>query len=219
TTEYEFTCPPRGMCTFRRFEDGNLVQRGKWQIKGRNLELWDSSFDKKLREKWFWLENEFNADGSREEYVLEFLKGAGSVDRRFYRTTAHPRACPYVYVKQNGSYQYKGEILRNVMGKSQQTVQSLELENGLCAKDTLRVKISEEKPETTYLDNVQLQAGNQSIQPGRCQTDAGDICRDDQVFKKLSRGDTLELEFDLSDVKNCGDLKLRADGYYVPHED
>ncbi|MFB6346654.1 MAG: hypothetical protein ABEK50_12925, partial [bacterium] len=85
---YDFDCSTDGQCSFSVFRKGERIRRGTWTINGRYLEFRNSSGGKKLSQEWFWLENQMTPDGTREEYVLEFLQGTGTVKKQFLRISS-----------------------------------------------------------------------------------------------------------------------------------
>lgn len=122
-------------------------------------------------------------------------------------------ACPSVYMLGAGSATFAGEILRNLRAPEEYALQGLALAApGALA---LRVRLAEEKPETTYLDEVFVLAGEQRIHPRACsEANPPAFCAPDGTPYLLRRGAALELTFALSDpfVRPV----LFARGYYLP---
>ena len=119
-------------------------------------------------------------------------------------------ASPYVYaVSDSGAATRVGEILRDLRGARAYSLQSLPLPHG-----TVRLRLAEEKPEVTYLDEILLEAGGVELRPISCRGDpVPAYCAADHVPFVMRRGDTLDLAFEAA----AGDeVTLFARGYYVP---
>jgi hypothetical protein len=110
-------------------------------------------------------------------------------------------ACPMVYV---GDVRH-GELLRNFDMPRREATQSLAL-GEQCGRVTVR--IAEEKPETTYLDEVTLVVGDQVFFPTQC----GSLCANDGRIEVLEQGASREVTFH---VTTCGAARLVANGHYV----
>lgn len=119
-------------------------------------------------------------------------------------------ACPYVDVLDAGGSRRIGEILRDVRGARAATVQSLDLGDQGAGPTTIR--ISEEKAEVTFLDEVFVESGGARIYPRGCAiTPSPAYCAADGRPHVLRQGDTLDLVFDAGEH-----VVLFARGYYVP---
>ncbi len=133
-------------------------------------------------------------------------------------------ACPFVYTRdESEAWSYQGEILRNLRRPELESAQTLDvvITPGECERGVIMVKLTEEKPETTYLDQISLQVGSHRITPTQCQTGPEQMmCGDDARYHVIERGDELELEFALTQEARAaclaGQVTLHADGYYIP---
>jgi hypothetical protein len=121
-------------------------------------------------------------------------------------------ACPFVYaVSDSGAATRVGEILRDLRGERAYSLQSLPLPAG-----TTRVRLAEEKPEVTYLDEVVLEVEGVELRPLACRgAPVPAYCAADRVPFVMRQGDTLDLEFDAPAGR---EHTLFARGYYVPSE-
>jgi hypothetical protein len=118
-------------------------------------------------------------------------------------------ACPFVYAVTDAGATRVGEILRDLRGARAYSLQSLVLPRG-----TTHIRLAEEKPEVTYLDEIVLEAGGVEIRPLACRgAPVPAYCRADRVPYVLRRGDSLDLVFD---SEGDGEVTLFARGYYVP---
>lgn len=126
-------------------------------------------------------------------------------------------ACPFVAVSiDGGDFVEHGEILRNLRAPALEATQSLAIPAaGSCRRVTVR--LLERKPETTHLDRVALEIGGRRIAPSDC--GARPICEDDARYLTLGPGDAIDVNFDLQAGSDCSQLRVIADGYYVPHRD
>ncbi|KYF72247.1 hypothetical protein [Sorangium cellulosum] len=119
-------------------------------------------------------------------------------------------ACPYVDVLDAGRSRRMGEILRDVRGARAATAQSLDL--GGHGAGPITIRISEEKAEVTFLDEVFVEAGGARVHPRGCDVAPSPAyCAADGRPHVLRQGDTLDLVFDAG-----GHVVLFARGYYVP---
>jgi hypothetical protein len=118
-------------------------------------------------------------------------------------------ACPFVYAVTDAGAIRVGEILRDQRGARAYSLQSLALPRG-----TTHVRLAEEKPEVTYLDEILLEAGGVEVRPMACRgAPAPAYCAADHVPYVVRRGDTLDLLFD---AQTEGEVTLYARGYYRP---
>ena len=152
----------------------------------------------------------FNANGDQIAYFIQFTP-----------------ACPFVYTPDMttaSGWRYRGEILRNLHNPYLESSQQLDIsvDPALCEEPSLKVRMTEEKSETTSLDSVRLRAGDVALLPLACvQGQASAYCEDDATYHTLEQGDAIEFEFmwTPSSREACrrGHLSLEANGYYVPH--
>jgi hypothetical protein len=120
-------------------------------------------------------------------------------------------ACPFVYALGDTGAVRVGEILRDLRGARAYSLQSLALPAG-----TTRVRVAEEKPEVTYLDEVLLEVDGVELRPLACRGWAPPAyCAADHVPFVLRQGDTLDLTFD---GPAGAAHTLFARGYYLPGE-
>lgn len=130
-------------------------------------------------------------------------------------------ACPHVYVSDGGEWRPRGEILRSLTGESMARWQGLAIESpdrGSAEASTLRVRIAEEKAETTYLDALRVRLGDRRWRPAGCRNGGGPLCREDSERRVLERGDAVEVAFELPEGwdRRREHLELEAFGHYVP---
>jgi hypothetical protein len=116
-------------------------------------------------------------------------------------------ACPFVYEVRDGEPHFVGEILRNVRYEPAQ--QSLWLGPGAATE----IRLTEEKREITFLDEIYLDVDGVAVKPAACIADPKlDYCAADGVYHVLKQGDALPLSF----AAKPGKRKLVARGFYNP---
>ena len=125
-------------------------------------------------------------------------------------------ACPYVYLVEEGEEIFQGEILRHLDRPSKAGWQSLPLHLDRTTDRLVRVRLSEEKPETTWLDAVVLEAGGQTVRPQACAKRQAAFCEEDGRHRRLAPGETLDLVFKVRPGLK-GPVHLWAAGHYRPH--
>lgn len=123
-------------------------------------------------------------------------------------------ACPFVWVKQgNGDFRFMGEILRNLRGKAAYASQELELVG--VSGGPLVVRLTEEKDEITFLDELYLEADGVRIDASECEGEGAPVwCTSDRISLRMVRGDVLETTFQVP--PNASKVVLHATGYYNP---
>lgn len=119
-------------------------------------------------------------------------------------------ACPYVYLKTGEDYVFKGEIIRNLIGKSAESIQTLEL--GTAKSEKIIVRIKEDKEEISYLNQITVRSDNKIVSPLNI-GNISDLVVDDKKYYQLRKGDFIDLEFKVT--KNAK-ITLIGKGYYIP---
>ena len=133
------------------------------------------------------------------------------IDTRDKQDCSQLSACPFVYAVTDAGATRVGEILRDLRGERAYSLQSLPMPRG-----TTRIRLAEEKPEVTYLDEIVVESGGVELRPLACRgAPVPNYCAADRVPFVMRRGDTLDLTFEAG----AGDqVTLFARGYYVPDE-
>jgi len=153
-------------------------------------------------------------------HELIFRLGARGLMRMVGKTQTRLRvscvivaACPFVdVVDEGGTTRRAGEILRDLRGAGAYALQSLPL-LGATAR-TWHVRLSEEKAETTYLDELYVEVDGERVAPRACDATSPAYCAADHVPYLVRRGETLDVVFDLPESSASPELFAR--GYYVP---
>ncbi len=131
-------------------------------------------------------------------------------------------ACPLVYLQgASGALTYQGEVLRNVVGASRETTQTLTFSamgDGAVCESTIVVQVVEAKDETTFLDGVSLMLDGTEVAPRECSTPTEHAyCNDDQRYHTLRQDQFVTLHFDVPAGSTCKHVALRANGFYIPN--
>lgn len=124
--------------------------------------------------------------------------------------TLFQAACPYVYLKVGHDFIYKGEIIRNLIGKNSENLQKLEL--GHSKDEKIIVRITEEKKETSYLNFIALECNGEIITPIKNSKNLN-VLIDDDKYLILKKGEYVDFEFKIP--KNSKNY-LVGKGYYIP---
>ncbi len=119
-------------------------------------------------------------------------------------------ACPFVYLKSGDDFVFKGEIIRNLIGKAAESEQTLEL--GTPDSEKIIIRIKEEKEEISYLNQIAIKSNGKLINPRIIESNR-DIIFDDNKYYLLHKGEYIDLEFAVS--KNSK-MTLVGKGFYMP---
>ena len=125
-------------------------------------------------------------------------------------------ACPYVYLIEDDKLEFKGEILRYLNVDYAEVWQKLSISSKSKINNKIRIVISEEKEEETYLNAVYLLVDNKKIIPKIKSNKIELILKDDEQYLKLVKGDKIELEFALPKDCSVKTFDLFGKGYYLP---
>lgn len=133
-------------------------------------------------------------------------------------------ACPFVYEQlADGSQHFHGEVLRNLRYSDVEQWQPLALTAPAGRSERIVLRIVEEKAETTYLDALALEVGDEQILPDAC-LDPGHVqatalhavCANDGYKVQLRRGQFIEVQFTVPASLALARHRLWANGYYLP---
>lgn len=126
-------------------------------------------------------------------------------------TDADGWACPWLYVFNGTEYERRTEILRDI--RDQQQTEITPLGAVPVVNGAIRLRISEEKAETTHLDQLYLLVNGERISAGDPALDE----QDNQVVV-LNQGDTRDIRFALPEhLQDTATVSVVAAGYYITH--
>lgn len=122
-------------------------------------------------------------------------------------------SCPYLCVWNGNEYAKMTEVIKDVVGKRAETTTQTHLAYTQILQNTLKIRIQEEKEETSYLNSVVLKVGNQTYFP--VQASLQNI---DTQYHTLQKGDMIEIAFELKgEVSSKTPIILETTGYYEPN--
>ena len=127
-------------------------------------------------------------------------------------------ACPFVYLNQNIENKFQGEILRHLDKQNKEGWQRLKVFPENIENGKIKITLSEEKDEETYLNALYLEVNDKKILPTITDNQINKIIRDDDKYLTIKKGDFLEFTFpyESSDLSN---VYLHAKGFYIPTKD
>ena len=137
------------------------------------------------------------------------------MERREKYTCEGLSACPFVWVEDDrGREVFVGEILRDLRGEDAYALQELKL--GATSRSKLRVRLSEEKPERTFLDELYVIADGERILPDGCEMEAGvpAWCEADERAHVIEPDASISFTFSLGEG-GARAVTLWARGYYI----
>jgi hypothetical protein len=125
-------------------------------------------------------------------------------------------ACPYVYLHTEDGAVFQGEVLRYQAGAAAYRADVLAVaDRPALAGGMIRIELREEKPETTYLDAIQLEVDGELVDPSDCNDAGGTPCAADRRFTVIRTGEARAFAFPWRGAPPRA-ITVRATGYYVP---
>ena len=147
------------------------------------------------------------------------LKRDGAIPTGRFIDPEELSACPFVYVKRGAQYERVGEILRDVRGKKAYTLQGFDMPPSAYEGGSLSLRITEEKRERTFLDELFVVADGRRVEATQCDAQAPSSatrpawCDADHAAHIMEEGDRFEARFEVGPAKA---VALYARGYYIP---
>jgi hypothetical protein len=121
-------------------------------------------------------------------------------------------SCPWLYIWNGTEFVKNSEVIKDVVGKLQETTTQTTISPAMVVGKTLKIQIREEKDEISYLNRIALKVGEQTILPTQCPQA---LQTKDAQYHTLRKGDMIELEFTLSEFSSSP-IVLETTGYYEP---
>jgi hypothetical protein len=162
------------------------------------------------------LNNEFTIQHSINPKILgkyslsKFLIKCTDLEEEPYDTSIMA-ACPFVYILENNKFIYKGEIIRNLIGKQSELSQKLTL--GTLKKGKITIRISEEKNEISYINTINLEINKKLYSIKTKDIINNLIDKSDNKYLILKKGEYIDFEYVLDSDSN---VNIVCKGYYDP---
>ncbi len=159
---------------------------------------------------------EYPAQAARQEVVHWWVHGTRSTreertDTDQIQVCDQLAACPFVYRVEGGEETFVGEVLRDIRGSENATLQPLAI--GQTTGGAVHFRLREEKEEVTFLDELYVEVDGVRLDPVSCAGGDGAYCAADGRPHVMRPGDELDVRFELP---ASGELTIWARGYYVP---
>lgn len=126
-------------------------------------------------------------------------------------------SCPWLYVWDGKDFVRQTEVIKDVVGKANEQSSFTSLKPSCLINRKLKIKIQEEKDETSYLNQVILRIGDKIYLPIHNSLINNTLQKSDNLYHLLKKGESIELEFEIeanTDLKT--NITLEVSGYYEP---
>ena len=153
---------------------------------------------------------------STREYIEVTVEAGQTKTLDILMTDANGWACPWLYVHDGEGYVRVTELLRNLEGADAQRVEETRLGPVPVVDGTVRLRLAEEKPEISYIDQLAVMINGVRVQPGGALGDR--LFAVDGDMLTLREGQTVELVFPVPlrfDQAEFVHVTVVAQGYYV----
>ncbi len=122
-------------------------------------------------------------------------------------------SCPYLYVWNGNDYVKVTEVIQDIVGKKAEGTSKTKIAHKQIINNKLKIRIQEEKDETSYLNGVVLKVGNETYFP--VQTSLKNV---DNDYLTLNKGEMVEITFELNgNISPETPIFLETTGYYEPN--
>lgn len=126
-------------------------------------------------------------------------------------------ACPFFYYQTESGDIYGGELIRNQNSIEKDKIDHLRIEEKYISDNVLKLTISEEKEEESFLDNIYLKINDEVI----IKVDSKDkntyekLANIDNNYLLIKQNEKVEVYFKIPMDIIINDLKLYSKGYYL----
>jgi hypothetical protein len=126
-------------------------------------------------------------------------------------------ACPFFYYQTESADIYGGELIRNQNSIEKDKIDHLRIEEKYISDNVLKLTISEEKEEESFLDNIYLKINDEVI----IKVDSKDkntyekLANIDNNYLLIKQNEKVEVYFKIPMDIIINDLKLYSKGYYL----
>lgn len=123
-------------------------------------------------------------------------------------------SCPFLYVWNGMEYTKICEVIKDVVGKNAESTSKTRLAHTQIIDGKVRIRIQEEKEETSYLNSLVLKVGKQTYLPTQT-----DLQKNDAQYHILKKGERIEITFELKEMPaENTEIILETTGYYEPNQ-
>ena len=129
-------------------------------------------------------------------------------------------SCPWLYLFDGKEYVKTTEVLKDLVGCEREAITTHTIPSSMLIDGKIRLRLSEEKDEITYIDRVRLRVGERVVMPrGSSRAVRRQLRKKDADYLILKKGEFVELEFKVPQkLAGRKALLLETEGYYEPDE-
>ncbi len=154
-----------------------------------------------------------------QKYTVRFTDCVGPwtmVDELHYVRCEYIGNTPYLYTYKQGKYRKLTDFLAGAVSKDKEKLDFVDISQTNIEEGKIKLKISEEIEETTFIDRIYLRSDNKGII--ELSSISGDINSDllkqsDNKYLVMKKGDEFFLEFKAPE--NYEKLEFAVEGYYT----
>lgn len=157
--------------------------------------------------------------GASTEYKGIVIRAGQTADVKFILTDNNGWACPWLSVYNGHAFERRTEILRNLRGKQNEQTEVSLLGDIPVVEGVIRLDITEEKHETTFIDEVYLVVEGVKVRAEAGPGITAQVATRDQNYLTIASGESCKFDFVLPGSFNnlvVVDVSLVVTGFYVP---
>lgn len=125
-------------------------------------------------------------------------------------------ACPFFFYQLDSKKIFGGELIRNQNSIEKEKYDSIKINKDYVKAGQLKLIVTEEKPEISYIDHIYLKINDNIIIPiNSIDNKTNKLLElNDNEYFIMKQGDRIEVSFKIPETINIVDLKLYSEGYY-----
>ena len=125
-------------------------------------------------------------------------------------------ACPFFYFQVDSKRIFGGELIRNQNSIEKEKYDSIKINKDYIKDSQLKLIVTEEKSEISYIDHIYLKINDNLIIPiNSIDNKTNKLLElNDNEYFIMKQGDSIEVLFKIPETINIIDLKLYSKGYY-----
>jgi hypothetical protein len=157
--------------------------------------------------------------GASTDYKGIVIEAGETADVKFILTDANGWACPWLYVYDGCAFVRRTEILRSLRGKQNEQTEVSPIGVVPVVDGAITLKITEEKREITFIDEVTLIVDGVEIRAEAEPVFAAKVSASDQDYLILASGQSYAFRFRLPAAfasLDQADVSIAVTGFYVP---